>query len=94
MNHLDFILDTKAVTEDGQIEGLAAGYGNIDAGGDVIVPGALFDVVVGQGKPPAKHFHCRQRLVAIDGVEDEQGVEGQAHGGPLSPREIWNGGLS
>ena len=41
MNHLDFILDTKAVTEDGQIEGLAAGYGNIDAGGDVIVPGAL-----------------------------------------------------
>lgn len=26
MNHLDFILDTKAVTEDGQIEGLAAGY--------------------------------------------------------------------
>jgi hypothetical protein len=25
MNHLDFILDTKAITEDGQIEGLAAG---------------------------------------------------------------------
>ena len=48
MNHLDFILDTKAVTDDGLIEGVAAGYGNIDAGGDVIVPGALNRSLKGQ----------------------------------------------
>jgi uncharacterized protein len=33
MRHLDFPLDAKDVGDDGQIEGLAAVYGNVDFGG-------------------------------------------------------------
>ncbi len=41
MNELDFALDTKAVQDDGYIEGLAVGYGNVDRGGDIVLPGAI-----------------------------------------------------
>lgn len=41
MNELDFALDTKAIEDDGSIEGLAVGYGNLDRGGDVVMPGAI-----------------------------------------------------
>jgi phage head maturation protease len=41
MNELDFALDTKSLNDDGQIEGLAAGYGNVDFGGDVMLPGSI-----------------------------------------------------
>jgi HK97 family phage prohead protease len=41
MNELDFALDTKAVNDDGYIEGLAVGYGNLDRGGDIVLPGAI-----------------------------------------------------
>lgn len=41
MSELDFTLDTKAVRDDGYIEGLAVGYGNLDSGGDIVMPGAI-----------------------------------------------------
>lgn len=41
MKELDFALDTKAVSDDGYIEGLAVGYGNLDRGGDVVMAGAI-----------------------------------------------------
>jgi HK97 family phage prohead protease len=37
----DFQLDLKALTETGTLEGLAAGYGNIDRQGDVMAAGAF-----------------------------------------------------
>ena len=81
MNHLDFILDTKAVTEDGQIEGLAAGYGNVDAGGDVIVPGALARSLRGRTSVPMLMYHDQTRPAGIwtDFAESRDGlvVKGQ-----------------
>jgi HK97 family phage prohead protease len=41
MNSLDFQLDLKAIDESGNIEGLAVGYGNVDFGGDQVMPGAV-----------------------------------------------------
>jgi HK97 family phage prohead protease len=81
MNHLDFALDTKAVTEDGQIEGLAAGYGNVDAGGDVIVPGALARSLKGRTSVPMLMYHDQTRPAGVwtDFIESRDGlvVKGQ-----------------
>jgi uncharacterized protein len=81
MNHLDFVLDTKAVTEDGQIEGLAAGYGNVDAGGDVIVPGALARSLKGRKSVPMLMYHDQTRPAGVwtDFAESREGlvVKGQ-----------------
>jgi HK97 family phage prohead protease len=81
MNHLDFILDTKAVTEDGLIEGLAAGYGNVDAGGDVIVPGALARSLKGRKSVPMLMYHDQTRPAGVwtDFAESRDGlvVKGQ-----------------
>jgi len=81
MNHLDFVLDTKAVTADGQIEGLAAGYGNVDAGGDVIVPGALARSLKGRKSVPMLMYHDQTRPAGVwtDFAESREGliVKGQ-----------------
>jgi hypothetical protein len=81
MNHLDFILDTKAVTEDGQIEGLAAGYGNVDAGGDVVMPGALARSLTARKSIPMLMYHDQTRPAGVwtDFVESPGGliVKGQ-----------------
>jgi uncharacterized protein len=81
MKHLDFVLDTKAVTEDGQIEGLAAGYGNVDAGGDVIVPGALARSLKGRKSVPMLMYHDQTRPAGVwtDFAESRDGlvVKGQ-----------------
>ena len=52
MSELDFILDAKALADDGEIEGLAAGYGNLDFGGDVILPGAIAASIAGRKSVP------------------------------------------
>lgn len=65
MNHLDFVLDTKAVTEDGQIEGLAAGYGNVDAGGDVVMPGALARSLMARKSIPMLMYHDQTRPAGV-----------------------------
>lgn len=41
MNTIDFGLEMKAVTEEGQIEGYGAILGNVDKGGDRIIEGAF-----------------------------------------------------
>ncbi len=65
MNHLDFALDTKAVTEDGQIEGLAAGYGNVDAGGDIVMPGALARSLTTRKSVPMLMYHDQTRPAGV-----------------------------
>jgi uncharacterized protein len=65
MNHLDFVLETKAVTEDGQIEGLAAGYGNVDAGGDVVMPGALARSLTARKSIPMLMYHDQTRPAGV-----------------------------
>lgn len=63
MNELDFALDTKAIDDEGHIEGLAVGYGNIDFGGDVVLPGAIKNL---NGKPiPMLMFHDQKRPAGV-----------------------------
>jgi HK97 family phage prohead protease len=58
MNELDFALDTKAVNDDGYIEGLAVGYGNLDRGGDIVLPGAIR---MGAKTLPMLMYHDQKR---------------------------------
>lgn len=58
MNELDFALDTKAINDDGYIEGLAVGYGNLDRGGDIVLPGAIR---MGAKTLPMLMYHDQKR---------------------------------
>lgn len=63
LQELDFPLEVKAVDDDGGIEGLAAGYGDVDLGGDVIMPGAMTKSIVGRGSVPMLLYHDQKRPV-------------------------------
>lgn len=65
MQHLDFPLDVKDVGEDGAIEGFAATYGNVDFGGDVILPGAFTKALKGLKSLPMLLFHDQRRPVGV-----------------------------
>lgn len=65
MGRLAFDLETKAVDEDGTIEGLAAGYGNVDYGGDMIMPGALARSLRGRKSIPMLMFHDMTRPAGV-----------------------------
>jgi uncharacterized protein len=63
MNELDFALETKALDDEGHIEGLAVGYGNLDFGGDVVLPGAIKSMA---GKAiPMLMFHDHKRPAGV-----------------------------
>jgi len=76
MNELDFALDTKAIDEEGHIEGLAAGYGNVDHGGDMILPGAIAKGMRGRKSLPMLLFHDQKRPVGVwnEFNETDQGL--------------------
>lgn len=60
MNHASFPLDLKSLSDAGQITGLAAGYGNLDAHGDVFAPGAFAKAIAAAqagGREPAMLLH-------------------------------------
>lgn len=62
MNELDFALDTKAINDDGYIEGLAVGYGNLDRGGDIVLPGAIR---MGSKTLPMLMYHDQKRPAGV-----------------------------
>ncbi len=65
MNELDFELDAKAIDDDGNIEGLAVGYGNVDHGGDQVMPGAISASIAGRKTLPMLLFHDQQRPAGV-----------------------------
>lgn len=65
MNELDFALETKALDEEGHIEGLAAGYGNVDFGGDVMLPGSITKSLSGKSSIPMLMFHKHDRPAGV-----------------------------
>lgn len=65
MNELDFALDTKALDDEGHIEGLAAGYGNVDFGGDVMLPGSISKSIAGKSRIPMLMQHDHKRPVGV-----------------------------
>jgi len=65
MLQTDFTLDLKSIEDDGTVEGLAAGYGNIDLGGDLFLPGALSKSIKGKLSTPMLLYHDMQRPAGV-----------------------------
>ncbi len=65
MRTLDFPLDVKDIGEDGAIEGLAAAYGNVDFGGDIILPGAFTKTLRGRKSLPMLLYHDMRMPVGV-----------------------------
>lgn len=65
MSELDFPLDVKAIGDDGTIEGLAVGYGNLDHGGDIVMPGAITASMAGRKSLPMLLYHDHKRPVGV-----------------------------
>jgi HK97 family phage prohead protease len=65
MNELDFTLDAKAIDDDGNIEGLAVGYGDIDHGGDQVMPGAITASIAGRKSLPMLLYHDQKRPAGV-----------------------------
>jgi HK97 family phage prohead protease len=63
MNELDFALDTKSIDDEGNIEGLAVGYGDVDHGGDIVMPGAIN--LGGRKSIPMLLFHDQKRPAGV-----------------------------
>jgi len=81
MSELGFGFEIKSIDEAGYIAGIAAGYGNIDHGGDIIMPGALTKAIAGRTSVPMLLFHDHKRPVGAWQKFDESGdglnVEGK-----------------
>ncbi|SFK44390.1 hypothetical protein SAMN03159338_4267 [Sphingomonas sp. NFR04] len=65
MNELDFELDTKSIGDDGTVEGLAIGYGNVDHGGDQVMPGAITASLAGRKSLPMLLYHDQKRPAGV-----------------------------
>lgn len=65
MNELDFALETKALDDEGHITGLAAGYGNLDFGGDILLPGSLGKSLEGRKSVPMLMYHDHHRPAGV-----------------------------
>jgi len=77
MQTFDFPLEVKDIGEDGQIEGLAAAYNNVDHGGDIILPGAFTKTLRGRKALPMLLYHDTRRPVGVwNAFEDgERGLK-------------------
>ena len=63
MQRSSFAWEIKGIDETGYVEGLAAGYGNVDFGGDKIMPAAMQKSVTGRSGVPMLLFHDQHRPV-------------------------------
>lgn len=63
MQRSAFTWEVKGIDETGYIEGIAAGYGNVDFGGDRILPGAFTKSLEGRSGVPMLLFHDQHRPV-------------------------------
>lgn len=61
MEELDIVLDAKALDDEGNIEGLAVGYGDVDHGNDIVMQGAV--QLEGRKSIPMLLHHDRKRPV-------------------------------
>ncbi len=61
MEELDIVLDAKALDDEGNIEGLAVGYGDVDHGNDIVARGSV--QLEGRKTIPMLMHHDRKRPV-------------------------------
>lgn len=76
----DFALETKAVGDEGEFEGYASTFGNVDQGGDVVEPGAFIESIVQAKKDgrtiPMLWQHDQREPIGVwrDIAEDAKGL--------------------
>lgn len=72
-----FAWEIKEIDEEGHVEGLAAGYGNVDFGGDRILPGAFAKSLEGRKGVPMLLFHDQSRPVGLwrEFIETDDGLK-------------------
>ncbi len=68
---LGYSFEVKSIDEAGYIAGIAASYGNVDHGGDVIMPGALTKAIAGRSSVPMLLYHDHKRPVGAWSKFDE-----------------------
>jgi HK97 family phage prohead protease len=81
MQRSSFAWEVKGIDEAGFIEGLAAGYGNVDMGGDRIISGAFTKSIQGRTAVPMLLYHDQRRPVgrwhAFEETDDGLKVSGK-----------------
>jgi HK97 family phage prohead protease len=81
-NTIDFPFELKSLNDEGELEGYAAVFGNLDLGGDIIEPGAFTKTIKEtDGKVPILYHHDRYEPIGVSTelVQDRKGlhVKGQ-----------------
>lgn len=73
-----FLLDTKAIKDDGYIKGYASVFDNVDLGGDIVAKGAFAKTIGGRDPGDVKvllqHNHLQPIGKAISLIEDNYGL--------------------
>jgi hypothetical protein len=71
MEQLNCKLQIKSITEQGQFQGLASVYGNVDLGGDVVMPGAFSKTLADRGgEVPVLFAHDMRQPVGLGKLHD------------------------
>lgn len=85
MQRSSFAWSVKGIDETGYIEGLAAGYNNVDFGGDRILPGAFIKSLEGRSGVPMLLYHDQSRPVG-KWAEFEETPEGLVTKGKITTK--------
>jgi HK97 family phage prohead protease len=99
MKTRDCDFETKAIGDEGEFEGYASTFGNVDQGGDLVEPGAFIESVVKARKDgriiPMLWMHDQTRLLGkwVDFAEDAKGLyaKGKLLLGTVAGREVYEG---
>ena len=102
MSELGYGFEIKTIDEAGYIAGIAAGYGNIDHGGDMIMPGALTKAIAGRSTVPMLLYHDHKRPVGSwakfdersDGLHVEGKIAVKSEGGREAHALVESGALA
>jgi uncharacterized protein len=71
MEHLNVKLQVKSLDEQGRFTGLASVYGNVDLGGDMVVPGAFTKSIVDRGgEVPLLFAHDSRQPIGLARLQD------------------------
>lgn len=80
MDAWGFGFEIKSIDEAGYIAGVAAGIGNVDAGGDMIMPGVMTKAIAGRTSVPMLLFHDQRQPVGTWAKMEEAGSELKVEG--------------
>src|SRR6266496_3270367 len=71
MEQLNCKLQIKSITEQGQFQGLASVYGNVDLGNDIVMPGAFAKTLADRGgEVPVLFAHDMRQPVGLGKLTD------------------------